>query len=154
LRISSYSYLDYLGLRNGKHKACLCLVWLHSNNIIDRSVSAFWWDVLSANSVTVKLVPGASRYTTRSSLYEKGATIRTSPNYRPSFNARFSFFVGDALRLELKGVIGMSNCRFKLDVVIELCDCLLLAGLAGRFCQNGESAALIDVRRSPIAKSM
>lgn len=77
--------------------------------------------------------------------------IRTSPTYTLSFNARLSFLVGDALRLELEGVISMSNCRFKLDVVVELCDCLLLAGLAGRLCQNGESAALIDVRRSPIA---
>lgn len=81
----------------------------------------------------------------------KEGRIRTSLTYTLSFNARLSFSVGDALRIELEGVIGMSNCRFKIDVVVELCDCLLLAGLDEQLCQNGESAALIDVRRSPIA---
>jgi hypothetical protein len=46
------------------------------------------------------------------------------------------------------GAKAPSNCKFKLDVPAELCDCLLVR-LAGRFRQNGESAALIDFGRSP-----
>jgi hypothetical protein len=40
--------------------------------------------------------------------------------------------------------------KSQLDAVVELCDCLLLACLAGRICQ-GENAALMDFSRSPIA---
>jgi hypothetical protein len=75
-------------------------------------------------------------------------------NYMISVNVRLSFLVGDTFfpsRLELEGVTGMSNCKFKLDAVVELCDCLLRARFVGRFRQNGHNAALIDSRRSPIA---
>jgi hypothetical protein len=62
---------------------------------------------------------------------------KNDTNYMPSMNVRFSLFVEDAFsspRLEVEVVMSISNRKFKLDAVFELCDCLLLARLAGRFC--------------------
>jgi hypothetical protein len=52
-----------------------------------------------------------------------------------------SFLQGDALsppRLELEGIVSMSNYNFKLNAVVELC-----VSLPGRLYQTGETATLI-----------
>lgn len=63
-------------------------------------------------------------------------------------NDRFSFLVGDAFSPPR---LGISSCKSKLDAVVDLCDCVFLTRFASRFCQNGESAAFIDIRHSPMA---